>query len=75
MFDLRDELLIFLKAAKPELAVHFQNFNFVSRQAYLVHIFEASKQLNLKMQGKEKYIFQFVDFANAFVEKLRNRKR
>ena len=74
-FELRDEIKIFLETAKPELAVHFKNVKFLSRLAYLVDIFEATNQLNLKMQGKGKDIIQFVDFTGAFVEKLGNWKR
>ena len=75
VFELRDEIKIFLETAKPELAVHFENVKFLSRLAYLVDIFEALNQLNLKMQRKGKDIIQFVDFTGAFVEKLGNWKR
>ena len=74
VFELHDEIKIFLETAKPELAVHFENVKFLSRLAYLVDIFEALNQLNLKMQGKGKDIIQFVDFTRAFVEKLGNWK-
>ena len=40
-----------------------------------MNIFEALNQLNLKMQGQGKDIIQFVDFTNAFVEKLGNWKQ
>ena len=53
----------------------FENGKFVTRLAYLVNIFEALNQLNLKMQGQGKDIIQFVDFTNAFVEKLGNWKQ
>jgi len=46
VFELCDELKIFLEAAKPEFAVHFQNVQFVYHLAYLAHIFEALNQLN-----------------------------
>jgi len=75
VFELRDEIKIFLGTAKPELAVHFENVKFLSCLAYLVDIFEALNQLNLKMQGKGKDIIQFVDFTKAFVEKLGNWRR
>ena len=75
VFELRDEIKIFLETAKPELAVHFENVKFLSCLAYLVDIFEVLNQLNLKMQGQGKDIIQFVDFARAFVEKLGNWKR
>ena len=72
VFELRDEKKIFLETAKPELAVHFENVKFLSRLAYLVDIFEALNQLNLKMQREGKDIIQFVDFTRAFIEKLGN---
>ena len=75
VFELRDEIKIFLETAKPELAVHFENVKFLSRSAYLLDIFEFLNQLNLKMQGKGKDIIQFVDFTGAFVKKLGNWKR
>ena len=43
--------------------------------AYLVDIFDSLNTLNLKMQGKEKNIIQFVDLINAFVVKLSNWRR
>ena len=74
MFELRDEMKIFLKTVKPELAVHFENVKFLFRLSYLVDIFEALNPLNLKMQRKRKDIIQFVDITNAFVDKLGNWK-
>jgi len=58
VFELRNELKIFLEAAKPGQAVHFQNSKLVFRLAYLMDIFEALNQLNLKMQGKENISFR-----------------
>jgi len=75
VFELCDELKIFLEAAKPELAVYLENGRFVSHLAYLVDIFEALNLLNLNMQVKAKDIIKFADFTNAFVEKLSNWKR
>ena len=75
VLELHDEIKIFLETEKPELAVHFENVKFLSCLAYLLDIFEALNQLNLKMQGKGKDIIQFVDFTMAFVEKLGNWKR
>ena len=72
VFELRDEIKIFLETAKPELSVHFENVKFLSCWAYLVDTFEALNHLNLKMKGKGKDIIQFVDFNKAFVEKLGN---
>ena len=73
VFELHVEVKTFLEAAKPELAVHFQNGEFIPRRAYLVDIYQALNQLNLKM--KQKDIIQCAHFSNAFVEKLCNWKR
>ena len=72
VFELRDELEIFLNYVKPELAVHFTNSKFIACLAYLVDILDSLNTLNLKMQGKEKNIIQIVDLINAYVEKLSN---
>ena len=75
VFDLRDELEIYLTDVKPELAFHFANAKFIACLAYLVDIFHSLNTLNLKMQGKEKNIIQHMDLINAFVEKLANWRR
>ena len=54
VFELRDELEIFLNDVKPELAVHFTNSKFIACLAYLVNILDSLNTLNLKMRGKEK---------------------
>ena len=72
VFELRDELEIFLNDVKPELAVHFTNSKFMACLAYLVDILDSLNALNLKMQGKEKNIIQIVDLINAYVKKLSN---
>ena len=75
VFDLRDELEIYLTDVKPELAFHFANAKFIACLAYFIDIFHSLNTLNLKMQGKEKNIIQHMDLINAFVEKLANWRR
>ena len=72
VFELRDELKIYLNDTKPELAFHFTNAKFIAGLAYVVDIFHSLNTLNLKMQGKEKNIIQNMDSISAFVEKLAN---
>ena len=72
VFELRNELKIFLNVVKPELAVHFSNSKFIACLAYLVDIFDSLNTLNVKMQGKEKNIIHFVDLINGFIEKFSN---
>ena len=56
VFELRNELKIYLNNTKPELAFHFNNAKFIACLAYVVDIFYSLNTLNLKMQGKEKKI-------------------
>ena len=72
VFELRDELKIFLDVLKPELAVHFSDSKFIACLAYLVDIFDSLNTPNVKMQEKEKNIIHFVDLINGFIEKLSN---
>ena len=75
VFELRDELKIFLNVVKPELAVHFCDSKFIACLAYLVDIFDCLNTLNVKIQVKEKNIIHFVDLINGFIEKLSNWRR
>ena len=75
VFELRDELKIYLNDTKPELAFHFTNAKFIACLAYVVDIFHSLNTLNLKMQRKEKNIIQNMDSISAFVEKLANWRR
>ena len=75
VFELRDELKIYLNDTKPELAFHFTNAKFIASLAYVVDIFHSLNTLNLKMQRKEKKIIQNIDSISEFVEKLANWRR
>ena len=75
VFELLDEVKIFLNVIKPELAVHFSDSKFIACLAYLVDIFDSLNTLNVKMQGKEKNIIHFVDLINGFIEILSNWRR
>ena len=66
VFELCDELKIYLNDTKPELAFHFTNAKFI---ACLVYFFHSLNTLNLKIQGK-KNIIQNMDLISAFVELL-----
>ena len=58
VFELRDELKIYLNHTKPELAFHFTNAKFIAGLAYVADIFHSLNTFNLKMQGKEKKLFR-----------------
>ena len=76
VFELRKELQMFLNLqGKSEFASHFTEEIFVHRLAYLVDIFDQLNRLNLKLQGKERTIIDFVDNLLGFIEKLENWKR
>ena len=75
MFELRDELKIYLNDTKAELAFHFTHAKFIACLVYVVDILHSSNTLNLKMQEKEKNIIQNMDSISAFVEKLANWRR
>ena len=75
VFELREELKIFLNVLKPEFAVHFSDSKFIACLAYLVDIFDSLNTLNVKIQGKEKNIIHFVDLINGFIKKLSNWRR
>ena len=48
VFELRDELKIFLNVVKPELAVHFSDSKFIACLAYLAEIFDFLNTLNIE---------------------------
>ena len=70
VFELSEELTEFLIVQKQhELGSNFKNNAFISRQSYLVDIFDQLNRLNLKLQGKRTTIIDFIDALNAFEHK------
>ncbi|XP_055549359.1 zinc finger BED domain-containing protein 5-like [Wyeomyia smithii] len=75
-FELRAEVKSFLELQnKNELLAVIKNPHWIMQLAYLADIFEQLNKLNLKLQGSQTTIIQFIDSLNAFLGKLQNWKR
>ena len=71
MYELKSEIIIFLKKEKPSFVTTFENGVFHSKLAYLCDIFEKLNQLNMSLQGRDTHILQLYDKLTAFKRKLR----
>lgn len=75
-FELRTEVESFLELqGKNDLLVMVKNSVWIMQLAYLADMFDQLNKLNLKLQGRQTTITQFVDSLNAFLSKLQNWKR
>ncbi len=72
MFELRDEIRIFLEEGN-ELANKFHNNNFLMKLAYLSDMFQKLNELNLQMQGTNTHLPQLADKITSFTRKLEQR--
>jgi len=71
LFELRDEVKIFLKEhTKKNLFEWFHDENWLIKLAYLSDIFNKLNETNLGLQGKETSIFQANDKIEALIGKL-----
>ncbi|XP_017744658.1 PREDICTED: SCAN domain-containing protein 3 isoform X1 [Rhinopithecus bieti] len=59
MFEIRNELLVFLQGKKPVWSQLFKDVNWTARLAYLSDIFSIFNDLNASMQGKNATYFQW----------------
>ncbi|CAM4667024.1 unnamed protein product [Lepidochelys kempii] len=77
LFELKDEVEIFLKQQKKEELYHaFTDQTFQLSLAYLVDIFECLNNLNLKLQGNNAAnIIAHHDAIKVFMEKIKLWKR
>ena len=66
MYELRREIIIFLKEEKHSLVTAFEDGVFHSKLAYLCDIFE---KLNISFQGRDTYILQLYEKLTAFNKK------
>jgi len=57
LYELRNEVELFLIDKKSDLSHYFQDEKWVARLAYLSDIFSYIHKLNLKLQGPDKPIF------------------
>lgn len=71
VFELRGEIRAFLEEEHMnDAAAKFTNEDFLLKLAYLSDIFGKLNDLNLQLQGKDKYIPHLADRITAFTRKL-----
>lgn len=70
LFDLKDEVVLFLSDKNPHLSHLFVNKKWVQKLCYLVDIFEKFNDLNLSLQGRETNILVLGDKIEAFKKNL-----
>jgi hypothetical protein len=71
MFELRQEIYIFLKEEGHKYANEFSDENFLIKLAYLCDIFEKLNALNTSLQGNNMNILKSMDKMTAFIKKLK----
>ena len=70
MFELREELLIFLKEHNADLASLVANEICLGKLAYLADMFNLLNQQNLSLQGRDANILLSQNKITAFIKKL-----
>ncbi|XP_032126271.1 SCAN domain-containing protein 3 [Sapajus apella] len=70
MFEIRNELLVFLQGKKPVWSQLFKDVNWTARLAYLSDIFSIFNDLNASMQGKNATYFSMADKVEGQKQKL-----
>ena len=70
VYELRNEIFIFLKEENQALAPTFEDEVFLTHLAYLCEIFAKLNQLNISLQGKDTHLLQLHDKIKAFKRKL-----
>lgn len=70
LFELRDEIRLFLIDAHFELTECFNDFNWLAKVAYLTDIFTKLNELNLCLQGTVVNIFKVEDKIEAIIKKI-----
>ncbi|CAH1102132.1 unnamed protein product [Psylliodes chrysocephalus] len=70
VFDLKDEIRIFLLEREPKLAEYFLNENWLATVGYLSDIFEKLNDLNLSLQGKSTNVLILANKIKAFCKKI-----
>ncbi|CAG9791495.1 unnamed protein product [Diatraea saccharalis] len=70
LFELRDEVTLFLENQKSELCNEFKSPSVQVALAYLSDIFDSLNSLNLKLQGGDSNIIYHRDAIKTFTEKL-----
>jgi zinc finger BED domain-containing protein 5/7/8/9 len=70
VYELRDEIAIFLEEENRSEAEKFRDGLFVMKMSYLVDIFEKLNILNLQLQGANTHMLDTSDKVTAFCRKL-----
>ncbi|XP_059372832.1 zinc finger BED domain-containing protein 5-like [Carassius carassius] len=70
VFELRDEIRIFLEEEENKLAHKFNNNKFLMKLAYLSDMFQKLNELNLQMQGSNTHLPHLADKITSFTRKL-----
>uniref|UniRef100_A0A8C0JS55 SCAN domain containing 3 n=1 Tax=Canis lupus dingo TaxID=286419 RepID=A0A8C0JS55_CANLU len=70
MFEIRNELFVFLQSKKPVWSQLFKDVNWTARLAYLSDIFSIFNDLNASMQGKNATCFSMADKIEGQKQKL-----
>jgi hypothetical protein len=70
MFELRQEIYIFLQEKERKYTEHFVNEDFVVNLAYLCGTFEKLNALNLSLQGRNMHLLKSMEKILAFIKKL-----
>ncbi|KAJ8010065.1 hypothetical protein DPEC_G00071110 [Dallia pectoralis] len=70
VWELREEVMAYLKNEDPNLAKHFQDKWWLARFAYLVDIFNKLNPLNKSLQGKGNSILEMEDGIQGFTARL-----
>ncbi|XP_034733456.1 zinc finger BED domain-containing protein 5-like [Etheostoma cragini] len=70
LYELRDEVRLFLMEHGSQLADHLTDPDWLTRLAYLSCIFEKLNGLNLSLQGENTSILSLNDKIHAFMRKL-----
>ncbi|XP_045656569.1 SCAN domain-containing protein 3 [Ursus americanus] len=70
VFEIRNELLVFLQSKKPVWSQLFKDVNWTARLAYLSDIFGIFNDLNVSMQGKNATCFSMADKIEGQKRKL-----
>lgn len=70
MWELKEEVISYLRNKDPNLAELFDDKRWLARFAYLVDVFSKLNTLNTILQGKEKSILELEDGIQGFTARL-----
>ncbi|KAJ4922743.1 hypothetical protein JOQ06_004146 [Pogonophryne albipinna] len=71
LYELRNEVFVFLTEHLHPLAVQLEDGKWVARLAYLADVFTKLNELNPSLQGKESHILKLYGKVQGFTKKLK----